>query len=112
MPTVANSRKKKPSKKPARGKSADDAELASWTKAKKKRVLQILVREFLQDGSGILYVRGVGIVSPTFGPARLVKLDDSTPHMRELQRRMETLDDSVPIEEIIADRKQRAKNQE
>jgi hypothetical protein len=112
MPTVVRGRNKKSSKKPARTRSTAETELASWSESKKKRMLQMLVREFLRDGSDSIYLEGVGFITPMKGQARLVKLDDSTPHLREMRRRAETLDDSIPIEQIIEERKKRAKNQE
>lgn len=83
------------------------AMIRKWTPKQRKAILAVLLREQLEkEGTEMVPIvdknkKTIGYVMP---PLRIIesKLDLSTEYGREMQRRVDTWEDSIPIEELNA----------
>lgn len=79
-----------------------------WSPEERKLALAILIGDtFAENGEQLFPVRdendrSLAIVEPFRFSAREIVLDDSTPYLRELRRRVETSEDSLPLDEFLA----------
>lgn len=86
------------------------AVVRSWSPKQKQVALTTLVRDHVaSNGHDMISIEDdeigtVGYFMPATPPSRgeIIELDDSTPELRELRRRVETLEDSISMEEFIA----------
>jgi hypothetical protein len=78
-----------------------------WTADEKQMALAVLIEEkFAENAEKPFAVRdlrdlSLALIQPLRFTVEELVLDDSTPHLRELRRRFETADESIPLEEFL-----------
>lgn len=81
--------------------------LREWTPEEKEMALAILIEEKFADNTEKPFAvrdlrdRSLALVQPLRFTVEKLVLDDSTPYLRELRRRFETADDSIPLDEFL-----------